>query len=149
MKPAVHPDSLIRARSTACLRPLAGWLSSTQQLACAFRSIHLTSSSLCSLYWLQVASGWDKDQNTARSAPNPSHPRLSHSLWYRSQVHPAVPTACPHTSCVLCPGTPSHPHSPLPGLSPSRSIFPTKHSPYSVNHPVTAFNVSIAFYLFI
>lgn len=32
MKPAVHQDSLIRARSTACLRPLAGWLSSTQQL---------------------------------------------------------------------------------------------------------------------
>ena len=87
---------------------------------------------------------------SAWSASSASHSRLPHSLCFRSSGAPCHPTACPHASCLLCPGTPPAPHpTALTGHSPTRSIFPAEHLPYSVNHPVTAFNISIALYLFI
>ena len=130
-------------------------LSSTQQPACTFRSIPLTRSSLCNLYWLQVASSWDKDQNTdvgtmtcmvclqPISLQAATQPLLQVFRWTLLSP-PPVPMQAVCSALELLP-----PLTPLTGHSPTRSVFPAEHLPYSVNHPVTAFNIATALYLFI
>lgn len=127
-----------------------------------FRNTHLTRSPLWSLYCLQVASWWDKDQNTHVATVTcavccqPTSPQVPSplaaqppGLCFSSSYAPC----CPHCLC-LCklfalPWTPSHPHTLLAGYLQSRSVFLAEHLPYSMNHPVTALNISIVLYLFI